>query len=125
MPDYEKISKDIHERFKDAFDKLYVSELKDQIADKDEMITALNHTIAELQSRLPKEMQDCTIVFEECPVGHGSLRGTNWIKTECPWCQITKLKADLEYADQHAARTEKFLWEVIEAYKKLVEEKNE
>lgn len=35
----------------DAFEKLYISELKDQIAEKDEVITALNHTIAELQAQ--------------------------------------------------------------------------
>lgn len=92
MTDYDKIREEITEKHSESIKALYISELKDQIADKDEIITALNHTIDELQSRLPEEMKDCTIVFEECEVGHGSLRGTNWIKTDCPWCEIERLK---------------------------------
>jgi len=41
MTDYETIRKDIYESFHDTFHKLYISELKDQIADKDEVITTL------------------------------------------------------------------------------------
>jgi len=52
MPDYEAISKDLYERFHVAFEKLYVSELKDQIADKDEVITAQDHMIAEQADRI-------------------------------------------------------------------------
>lgn len=50
--DYRAISKDIYERFHDAFHKLHVSELKEQLAEKDEIITALNHTIADLKHRV-------------------------------------------------------------------------
>ena len=177
MTDYKKISDDLHERFSEAFNKLHISELKDEIAAKDETIAALGHMIDEqqeeierLKKQLPDGMQGCTIVFEECSVGHGSLRGTNWIKNECPHCKIetletalamathdvnkyidrlekkesevdyqvswvkdladdlikaeskiAKLQADLEYADQHSARIEKFLWDLIEQYKALVE----
>ena len=35
----------------------------------------------ELAAQLPEGMKHCTIVFEECPVGHGHLRGTNWVKS--------------------------------------------
>lgn len=52
MPDYQAIRKDIYERFHDAIEKLYVSELKDQIADKDEVITAQDHMIADLQAEI-------------------------------------------------------------------------
>jgi hypothetical protein len=52
MADYEAIRKDLYERFHDAFEKLYVSELKDQIADKDEIITAQDHMIADQQAEI-------------------------------------------------------------------------
>lgn len=52
MPDYQAIRKDIYERFHDTIEKLYVSELKDQIADKDEVITAQDHMIADLQAEI-------------------------------------------------------------------------
>lgn len=54
MPDYEAIRKDIYERFHDAIQKLYVSELKDQIADKDELITAQDHMIADQQDKVKR-----------------------------------------------------------------------
>lgn len=123
---YEKIREDIHERFSETFNKLHVSELKDEIQmlnmalsmatndvnkyldkleEKREIITELNHTIEELQSRLPEGMRECTIIFEQCEVGHGYLRGTNWIKHDCPWCEIAKLKEQnksLKYRVDHA-----------------------
>ena len=52
MTDYETIRKDIYESFHDIFHKLYISELKDQIADKDEVITANDHVIAEQQAEI-------------------------------------------------------------------------
>ena len=52
MSDYEAIRKDLYERFHDAIQKLYVSELKDQIADKDELITAQDHMIADQADRI-------------------------------------------------------------------------
>ena len=59
MTDYRAISKDLYERFHDAFEKLYVSELKDQIAEKDEVITALNHTIAEQEAEIERLKEKC------------------------------------------------------------------
>ena len=56
--------------------------------------------IRSLKAQIPEGMQDCTIIFEECPVGHGSLRGTNWIKHECAFCKINKLEKE------HAAMKE-------------------
>lgn len=52
MTEYEAIRKDLYEKFHDAFEKLYISELKDQIADKDEIITANDHVIAEQQAEI-------------------------------------------------------------------------
>ena len=52
MTDYKAIRKDLYERFHDAFEKLYVSELKDQIADKDDVITAQSHIITEQDARI-------------------------------------------------------------------------
>lgn len=59
MPDYKAISKDLYERFHDAFEKLYVSELKDQIAEKDEIITANDHVIAEQQAEIERLKEKC------------------------------------------------------------------
>ena len=50
MTDYVSLRKELYERYHDAFEKLYVSELNDQLAEKDEIITALNHTIDEQQA---------------------------------------------------------------------------
>lgn len=57
---------------------------------------AQEEKIKKMESQLPGGMRDCTIVFEECPVGHGHLRGTNWIKHECQFCKNKKLEADLK-----------------------------
>lgn len=53
-------------------------------------------TIRVMRGRMPEQMQDCTIVFEECEKGHGSLRGTNWIKQGCQQCRIDELERQLE-----------------------------
>lgn len=52
QPDYDAIRKDLYERFHGAFEKLYISELKDQIADKDEIITAHERVIADQQAEI-------------------------------------------------------------------------
>jgi hypothetical protein len=45
-----------------------------------------------LKSQLPEEMQECTIKFKKCPVGHGRLTATNWIDHGCQSCEIEALK---------------------------------
>jgi uncharacterized coiled-coil protein SlyX len=67
MTDYETIRKDIYERFHDAFEKLYISELKDQIADKDEIITANDHVIADQQAEIERLRKMLWEVNEQCP----------------------------------------------------------
>ena len=52
--------------------------------------------IERLKAQLPESMQECTIVFEKCEVGHGHLRGTNWIKHDCQQCKIDQLQAEIE-----------------------------
>lgn len=54
MSDYESIRKDLYERFHVAFEKLYMSELKDQIAYKDEIITAQDHMIGDQQDKVKR-----------------------------------------------------------------------
>ena len=71
MPDYRAISKDLYERFHDAFEKLYVSELKDQIADKDEVITAQDHMIAEQDARIAQLEAALRGLLEVCPCQNG------------------------------------------------------
>lgn len=41
--------------------------------------------------QLPEDMQDCTIRFIKCDVGHGRLTATNWTDNGCPQCRIDKL----------------------------------
>lgn len=43
-----------------------------------------------LLAQLPDGMKHCTIVFEECGKGHGSLRGANWVQQECLSCRIQR-----------------------------------
>ena len=52
MPDYEAIRKDLYEKYHEAFEKLYVSELKDSIADKQAEIEGLRIIIKDLEKRL-------------------------------------------------------------------------
>ena len=52
MADYEAISKELYEKFHDAFEKLYVSELKDQLNDKQAEIDGLKMIIKDLERRL-------------------------------------------------------------------------
>jgi hypothetical protein len=46
--------------------------------------------INKLYSQLPEGMKHCTILFKECPVGHGWLTATNWVDHGCPTCTIRK-----------------------------------
>lgn len=57
-PDYEKIREEIHEKHSESFKALYISELKDQIADKDEVITAQDHIIAEQKAEIDQNRID-------------------------------------------------------------------
>lgn len=67
MSDYEAIRKDIYERFHDAIEKLYVSELKDQISDKDEIITAQYVTIGKQAIEIDRLRTMLWEVNEQCP----------------------------------------------------------
>lgn len=57
-------------------------------------IAAQSEKIAELERLHPKEMKGRAILFEECEVGHGELRGENWVKNDCPWCKIAALEVE-------------------------------
>lgn len=61
--------------------------------DLPELIQAKDRRIAELETRLPEGMKDCTIVFRECSKGHGRLVATNWIDPGCLFCRIAELEA--------------------------------
>lgn len=56
-------------------------------------ITALQDRVRQLEAQLPEGMKDCTVILEECPVGHTSMRGKNWIKHDCMVCKIGNLEA--------------------------------
>ena len=51
--------------------------------------------IMRLRQQLPENMQDCTIVFKECSLGHGPLTATNWVQHECQTCLIESLRKQL------------------------------
>lgn len=60
------------------------------------MLDEVAAEITRLRALLPEGMEDRRIIFEECEAGHGSLRGENWVKNDCPWCQIARLRAENE-----------------------------
>lgn len=53
-------------------------------------------TIASLRAQLPEDMEDCTIRFKSCPLGHGWLTATNWVQHGCPTCERDRLRAALQ-----------------------------
>jgi len=55
---------------------------------------SLEERVKELESQLPEGMQECTILFKECILGHGVLTATNWVQHGCQQCKIEKLEAD-------------------------------
>ena len=46
--------------------------------------------------QLPDGMQDCTIIFKSCPVGHGTLTAKNWVQHECQRCRILELEGEIK-----------------------------
>jgi hypothetical protein len=52
----------------------------------------LREELAQVKKQLPVEMQSCTILFKECPKGHGELTATNWVHHECLVCQLAQAK---------------------------------
>jgi hypothetical protein len=60
--------------------------------------------VAALTAQLPGGMKNCKILFSECPVGHGYLRGENWIEKECPWCKIAALTDRIKELEEEIER---------------------
>jgi len=86
--------------------------LKKELAEQDkidvfaqEIYADQNKEIAKLTNQLPEGMKDCKILFTECSVGHGYLQGENWLKKECPWCQIAKLTAERDEYESSLVET--------------------
>jgi len=97
--DYRAISKDLYERFHDAFEKLYVSELKDQIAEKDEIITALNHTIEEQQEEIGR-LRDVLKINTEQQAEHIKTLLESWEKErKILTDQIKSLRHRVDHAE--------------------------
>ena len=59
-----------------------------------------------LKRQLPEEMQDCTIVYKECQVGHGRLTATNWIDHGCLHCELDRLRAVEATRERHTGEME-------------------
>lgn len=68
-------------------------------------IPAAVELIEKLRAQLPASMQDCTIVFKECAVGHGWLTATNWVDHGCPHCTLPDIAATADSAPAPACPT--------------------
>lgn len=68
-----------------------------RIVERDDLELVLD-ALEKARGQLPEGMEHCTIVFEECPKGHGNLRGTNWIKHPCVICERDSARALLREA---------------------------
>ena len=49
-------------------------------------VDKLRAQLATVWAQLRSEMQECTIRFISCHLGHGRLIGTNWVDTGCTFC---------------------------------------
>lgn len=58
-------------------------------------IVRLTDRVQQLEKQLPEGMKHCTIVFVECPQGHGRLTATNWVLRACQTCRIAYLELAL------------------------------
>ena len=72
-------------------------------------ITEQAAEITKLKAQRPAGMEGRAIIFEECKVGHGSLRGENWIKHDCPYCKIARQAAEIERLRERVKVLEKCL----------------
>jgi BMFP domain-containing protein YqiC len=104
----------------DGGDYYLVEEVDAALAEKEREIKdtcEADKKIAALIDQLPEGMKDCKIIFTECPVGHGFLRGLNWIEIEhdCPWCKIIALTAEVTtLKDERANAIRKRMKETLE-----------
>lgn len=66
----------------------------DELASLRSRLAAVEKENAKLRSQLPSQMQDCSIRFSECGVGHGWLTAENWIQRDCPTCREHALRSE-------------------------------
>ena len=83
--------------------KMYATHIAEITSERD----ALQLQVRELLAQLPEGMKHCTILYEECPVGHSYLRGRNWEKHECFTCEAQALKHELTEAELEIANLQK------------------
>ena len=69
-----------------------VEDIASQLRDLGDEYVGVVKQRDEALNRLPDGMKHCTIVFKQCPQGHGRLTTTNWIQYDCDWCEIEKLR---------------------------------
>ena len=63
-------------------------------------IQRLNKRVEELEGQLPEGMKHCTIIFEECEVGHGRLTAKNWTDNGCIMCRVQQAKQALKLTNK-------------------------
>ena len=99
----------------------FISGMKRSIEKLEDEKHGAEQKIKELEAQLPEGMEHCTLRYEACPVGHGWLTATNWVKVECPWCRIKGLEAKLAREEYEAAHYEEQAtsWLVTEGKNKI------
>ncbi len=65
--------------------------------------------LAKAKEQLPEGMTGCTILFKECPLGHGWLTATNWVQHGCPTCAQCTAESALATLRQALAVVAPFL----------------
>lgn len=56
------------------------------------VVGALLEAFDAAKAQLPDGMKECTILFYECPKGHGRLTATNWVQHDCQQCRVEALE---------------------------------
>ena len=57
---------------------------------------AIADATQKILAQLPKGMENCTILFKACPLGHGWLTAKHWVQHDCPTCKRNFLEAENE-----------------------------
>lgn len=66
------------------------------------LLKDLQSRLSSVLSQLPEEMQDCTIRFKKCEVGHGRLTADNWIDNGCHQCRLGAVTNERDEARRSA-----------------------
>jgi len=85
-----------HIIFARGSDEKLLTEFIDYENEHLDKVETLEERVKDLEGQLPEGMQNCTILFKECDLGHLWLTATNWIQHGCQQCKIEKLEGKLK-----------------------------